>query len=107
MRTTILLATIAIVLTATWASAQNAAAGKAVYIRECQTCHASTGAGNAAMAKQKKIDIKPINTDEVTKKSDADIKKIITDGQKQMEAIKGLSAAELDSVVAYIRTLKK
>lgn len=89
------------------AVAQNLAAGRAVYVKECQTCHAASGRGNAAMAKAKMLDIKPITTPEVMKKTDAELKKIITEGQKQMEPIKGLSAAELDNVLAYIRTLKK
>ena len=89
------------------ALAQNPAAGKAVYVKECQTCHAASGRGNAAMAKAKKLDIKPITTDEAMKKTDAELKKLITEGQKQMEPIKGLSAAELDNVIAYVRTLKK
>ena len=89
------------------AFAQNAAAGKAVYVRVCQTCHAPDGSGNAKIAKAKKLDIKALNTDEVSKKTDAELKKIITEGGKQMEPIKGLSAAELDNVIAYVRTLKK
>ena len=107
MKKILVLAVLIAMVTVTSVIAQNAAAGKTLYIKECQTCHAATGRGNAAMAKQKKIDIKPINTDEVAKKSDAELKKIITDGGKQMEAIKGLSAAELDNVVAYVRSLKK
>ncbi len=82
-------------------------AGKAVYTKKCQSCHAADGNGNAAIAKALKVDIKPLSSEEIQKKSDADIKKTITSGTGAMKPVTGLMPAEIDSVVAYLRTLKK
>ena len=87
--------------------AQDAAAGKMVYGRKCQSCHAADGNGNAAIAKALKADIKPLSSAEVQKMSDADMKKLITMGSGAMKPVTGLMPAEIDNVVAYVRTLKK
>jgi mono/diheme cytochrome c family protein len=87
--------------------AQDAAAGKMVYAKKCQSCHAADGNGNAAIAKALKADIKPLSSAEIQKMSDADIKKVITMGMGAMKPVTGLMPAEVDNVVAYVRTLKK
>ena len=87
--------------------AQDAAAGKAVYAQKCQSCHATDGNGNATMANALKVEIKPLSSDEVQKMSDADLKKIITAGMGKMKPVAGMMPAEVDSVVAFVRTFKK
>jgi mono/diheme cytochrome c family protein len=87
--------------------AQDAAAGKMVYARKCQSCHAADGSGNATIAKAMKVEIKPLSSAEVQKMSDADMKKLITMGSGVMKPVTGLMPAEIDNVVAYVRTLKK
>lgn len=91
--------------TASWAA--DAAAGKAVYAKKCQMCHAADGQGNAGMAKALKTEIKPLGSAEVQAKRDADIKKIIAEGTGKMKPIAGLTADDADNVVAFVRTLKK
>jgi len=86
---------------------QDAAAGKAVYAKKCQSCHAADGNGNPAMASALKADIKPLSSDEIQKKSDADIKQVIMNGTGKMKPVTGLMPADVDGVVAYLRTLKK
>jgi mono/diheme cytochrome c family protein len=86
---------------------QDAAAGKAVYSKKCQSCHAADGSGNATMANALKVEIKPLSSDEVQKMSDADLKKIITGGMGKMKPVTGMMPAEVDGVVAFIRTFKK
>jgi mono/diheme cytochrome c family protein len=86
---------------------QDAAAGKAVYSKKCQSCHAADGNGNATMANALKVEIKPLSSDEVQKMSDADLKKIITTGMGKMKPVTGMMPAEVDSVVAFMRTFKK
>jgi mono/diheme cytochrome c family protein len=86
---------------------QDAAAGKAVYSKKCQSCHAADGNGNANLANVMKVEFKPLSSDEVQKMSDADLKKIITDGMGKMKPVTGLMPAEVDSVAAFIRTFKK
>jgi len=94
-------------LLATGAFAADAAAGKALYASKCKTCHGDVGQGNAGMAKMLKVDIKPLSDASVQSKSDADLKKAITDGVGKMKPIAGVSGAEADNIVAHIRTLKK
>ena len=86
---------------------QDAAAGKAVYSKKCQSCHAADGAGNATMANALKVEIKPLSSDEVQKMSDADLKKVITSGVGKMKPVTAMMPADVDNVVAFVRTFKK
>lgn len=92
-------------ITVSWAA--DAAAGKAVYAKKCQMCHAADGQGNAGMAKALKTEIKPLGSAEVQAKSDADLKKIIAEGTGKMKPVAGLAAGDPDNIVAFVRTLKK
>jgi mono/diheme cytochrome c family protein len=91
---------------ATAFAAGDAAAGKAVYNTKCKTCHGAEGQGNPGMAKMMKVDMKPLSGSEVQSMSDADIKNVIEHGKGKMKAV-SVSGADLDNVVAYVRTLKK
>jgi len=85
------------------AHAQNAAA---TYKAKCAGCHgvdgkASTSAGKALGAHD-------FASDEVTKMSDADLTKAITDGKNKMPAYsKSLKEPEIKDLVAYVRELSK
>jgi mono/diheme cytochrome c family protein len=81
-------------------------AGQAVYDSKCKTCHAPDGSGNANLAKAMKVDIQPLGSSEVQSKSDADLKKVVTAGQGKMKPVV-VSGADLENVVAFVRTLKK
>lgn len=89
------------------ARAADAAAGAQVYATKCRACHGKDGESNPAMAKALKVEIKPLGSADVQKKSDADLKKNTTDGTGKMKGIAGLSAADLDNLVAHIRSMKK
>ena len=108
IRTTVLIATLAgfgIGLFApVWAA--DAGEGAKLYAK-CRTCHGPTGDGNPAMAKALKVEIRPLGSADVQKKSDADLKKDITEGTGKMKGIAGLSGGDVDNLVAHIRTLKK
>jgi mono/diheme cytochrome c family protein len=93
------------------ASKPDPAAGKAVYERDCKSCHGATGKGDgedAAYFTTKPGDL----TDKaaLSKRSDEFLAAVIRGGgpskglSKDMPATK-LSDAELQSVVAYIRQL--
>lgn len=84
----------------------DAAAGKAVYDKKCKLCHGAMGEGNPGMAKALGTTIAPLGSAEVQKMSDADLKKIITQGKGKMKPPAGLSDADVDNVIAHIRTLK-
>ena len=86
--------------------AADAAAGKAVYDKFCKSCHGPDGAGNPAIAKMMKVDMKDLKSPDVQAMSDDDLKKIITDGKGKMKPVASASGSAAD-VVAYLRTWKK
>jgi mono/diheme cytochrome c family protein len=93
-------------LSVSGALAADAAAGKALFGTRCRTCHGADGQGNPAMAKALNAEFKPLGSEDVQKKSDADLKTSITMGVGKMKPI-SISGADLDNVVAFVRTLKK
>ena len=98
--------------TASGAFAQD---GKAVYQKECAKCHGDAGAGDGAMGQ--KLKDKPSNWTSggggLKDLDDAKITESIKKGggavgkSKAMPAYPKLSDAEVQSVVAYVKTLKK
>ena len=88
-----------------WAA--DAKAGQAVYDRSCKSCHGADGAPNPAIAKAMNVQMKDLKSPEVQSKSDADLKKVVTDGQGKMRPLPPVSGPTLDNVTAYIRSLKK
>ncbi len=87
---------------ASWAADE----GADLFAGKCAACHGKAGDAESAMAK--KMNIKPLSSPEVQKKSDTDLTKVITKGEGKMPAYEGkLSADQIKSLVAYIRTLKK
>ena len=90
-----------LVTTSLWA--EDAAA---VYKAKCVICHAADGTGSPA---GKKMGAHDFTTPEVQKMTDAELTEIIAKGKNKMPgyAAKGMSAADIKGLVAYIRTLKK
>lgn len=91
--------------------AADAAAGKAKYDLFCVTCHgpAGTGDGPASTA----LNPKPKNL-QATAKTDAELKKTIQEGGVAVGLSSlmppwgaSLTEADIDNVIAYIRSLKK
>ena len=82
-------------------------AGKAIYDKSCKTCHGADGTANPAIAKMMKVEMKDLGSADVQSHSDADLKKVVTAGSGKMKPVTGLSAAQTDDVVAFVRTLKK
>lgn len=80
--------------------AADAAAGKAIFDGKCKTCHLADGTGNPAIAKMLKVELKPLGG-----QTDAEIRTAVTMGVGKMKPVGGV--ADLDSLVAYIHTLKK
>ena len=89
------------------AFAASAKDGETVYNARCKNCHGADGSGNPAIAKMMNVTMQPLGSAEVQAKSDADLKTVITMGTGKMKPVAGLSAADADNVVAYLRTLKK
>jgi len=88
-------------------AAADAAAGQAAYDKSCKSCHGATGVANPSVAKMMKVEIKDLGSSDVQGLSDADLKKVITDGKGKMKGVKSLSAADVNNVIAHIHTFKK
>jgi mono/diheme cytochrome c family protein len=83
-------------------AAGDAAKGKEVYTAKCKSCHGPDGVPAPAMAKA--MGIKAMK--DVQGKTDDEIKKTVTAGSGKMKPVAGVAGADLDNVVAYVRTLK-
>jgi mono/diheme cytochrome c family protein len=94
-----------VLATAAWAA--DAKAGKAHYDRACKSCHGADGVAVAAIAKMMKVEMRNLGSPEVQSANDAAIKKIITEGKGKMMAVKSVTGAAVDDVIAHLRTLKK
>ena len=80
--------------------------GAATYKAKCAMCHGPDGAGQTTMGKNLKL--RDLRSADVQKQTDAELVKWIADGKGKMPAYKGkLTPAEIDALVAFIRTLKK
>ena len=88
-----------------------AADGAALYGKKCKSCHGADGKANTKMGK--KLKCRDLSDPKVQAKlTDAAIAKSIKEGVKEggkvrMKPIKGLSDAEIQAVVKYVRSLKK
>lgn len=81
---TVLIGLILMTLLAGMVFAADAKAGQAVYDRSCRSCHGADGAPNLAIAKMMKVEMRDLKSPEVQSRSDADLKKVITQGQGKM-----------------------
>ncbi len=82
-------------------------AGKDAYDKACKSCHGVDGAPNAGIAKMMKVEMKDLKSAEAQAVSDADLKKIITEGKGKMKPCPTVTGANVDNVVAFVRSLKK
>lgn len=94
-------------LSAGAAFAADVKAGEAVYEKSCKSCHGADGAPNPAIAKMMKVDMRDLKSSEVQARTDADLKKVVTDGQGKMKPSTSVTGASVDNVIAYVRSLKK
>jgi len=84
----------------------DAKAGKAIFDKQCATCHGPDGTPKDAVAKMLKVEMRHLGSKEVQAKSDADIRKIVTEGYNKMRPQK-LADKDLANVIAHMRTLKQ
>jgi mono/diheme cytochrome c family protein len=88
-------------------AAGDAATGKDAYMKKCATCHGPDGLGKDQIAQMMKIKFVPLGAAEVQGKSDADLKKIATQGGGKMKAVKDVDDKMADDIVAFLRTFAK
>jgi mono/diheme cytochrome c family protein len=105
MRTTLIVLGLA-ASAATAVQAADATAGKAAFDKSCKSCHGPDGAGNPAIAKMFKVEMRDLKSADVQAMSDADLMKIMTDGKGKMKPVASASSSAAD-IVAYMRTWKK
>lgn len=85
--------------------------GAALYRKSCAKCHGADGKAQTKMGK--KLKCRDLSDPAVQGKlTDAQIAKAIVEGVKEggktrMKPVKGLSQADVDALVKYVRTLKK
>jgi mono/diheme cytochrome c family protein len=98
---------IAALVLAAPAFAADAAAGKELYSKKCASCHGAAGEGKDSVARMLKVELRHLAAKEVQSKSDADLKKVIVEGEGKMKPVAGVDSKGADDIVAYLRTLKK
>ena len=89
------------------AAAGDASAGHAVYDKSCKACHGNEGQGNPGIAKAMYVTIHDLGSADVQGKSDAELRKIITEGKGKMKPVQSVPADQVPNVIAYIRSLAK
>lgn len=108
-RVLFLLSLVAVVIWAAGAllAAGDAKAGKEVYTKKCSTCHGQQGEGKETIAKQLKVEMKHLGSEEVQAKTDDEIRKIVLEGEGKMKPVKEMDTKAIEDVTAFVRTLKK
>jgi mono/diheme cytochrome c family protein len=80
--------------------------GAAIYKSKCAACHGADGSGQTPVGKSMKI--RDLRSPEVQKQTDIQLTDIIAGGKGKMQGYgKTLSTAEIQALIAQIRTLKK
>lgn len=78
-------------------------AGEDIYKSHCVVCHGADGTGKTTLGQQLKAS--DLHGKVVQSLTNAQLKKIISDGKNNMPAFSGqLTGAEIDDLVKYIRT---
>ena len=80
--------------------------GPALFKKNCVPCHGADGSGQTPAGKMMKV--RDLRSPEVQKKTAKELATTIADGKDKMPSFKShLTAADIDALVAFIRTLKK
>jgi cytochrome c6 len=80
--------------------------GATTFKNKCVVCHGADGSGNTPLGKQ--LQAANLHSKDVQKMSDAELRKIVHDGQANMPAFADqLSDEEITQVVKYVRQFGK
>jgi len=84
--------------------AGKSSSGASIFKSKCALCHGADGSGATPLGKQ--LQAADLRSKDVQKRSDADMHRIIHDGQANMPAFADqLSNEEIGQVIRYIRAL--
>ena len=79
------------------------AAAGANFQKHCEGCHGPKGEGGLAKVDNKQIKVPSLKAEHAIKHSDADLTKMITNGEEEMPAFKDkLSAQEITELVRFV-----
>jgi mono/diheme cytochrome c family protein len=85
---------------------ESSSSGAAIFKSKCVVCHGSDGSGNTPLGKQ--LQAANLHSKQVQQRSDAELHKIIHDGQANMPPFGDqLSETEIDQLVKYVRLMGK
>jgi mono/diheme cytochrome c family protein len=97
-----------VAVTAWIASAQgDPKLGQEFYNSSCRSCHGADGTPNPAVVKLMKVEMKPLSDPEVQAMDDGKWTEIIKNGMGKMKPVTKLNDKQIESVIAFARTLKK
>lgn len=86
--------------------AKPAVDGGALFKTKCVSCHGKDAKGNPNLAKMFKLADPAVMNLTATKKTDADLAKVVLAGRNKMPAFKGkLTDEEISAVIGYVRSL--
>ena len=98
-----------VILVAPFTSARadsSADPGAASYKSKCAACHGPDGSGDMPMGKALKV--RDLRSNEIQKQTDLELTKVIAGGKGKMPPFgKKMTTEEIQSVIAFLRTLKK
>ena len=85
-------------------SADPIALARANYAKHCEACHGAEGTGGLVKVENKQIKVASLKSPGVTKHTDDQLVKAITNGEEEMPAFKDkLSQEEITHLVHFIR----
>jgi len=80
--------------------------GETIFKSKCILCHGADGTGNTPLGKQ--LQAANLRSKDVQGKTNAELHKVIHDGQTNMPAFaEQLTDAQIDQVIKYVRTFGK
>jgi mono/diheme cytochrome c family protein len=87
------------------ASVDQFAAARANFTKNCEPCHGPNAEGGLVKVENKRIKVPSLKAEHAIKHTDAQLTKMITNGEEEMPAFKDkLKPQEITELVRFIRT---
>jgi cytochrome c6 len=78
--------------------------GADIYTKNCVLCHGSDGSGDTPLGKE--LDVRDLRSTNVRRMSDAQLRRLVHDGQGKMPAYSDqLNNEQIDQIIKYVRAL--